>query len=257
MSDPLAPQVPRPPRSRLSPAGGFFQNLIDVYFSPREAFTRIVRKPAVRPAPAPRYLVLVLAFTGIWMQKIDAREFMKAQIEECGSAERIPAEQRRRSSSSRRSSCRSSPRMGPDRRRGHAPAVRDRAASSSSSTASSTRSEATFRQSLAIVTWVFFAVGLVTTPLMPCVMALKGDWNINPQEALQANLGLFLDKSTAAKPLWSLPEQHRPLHASGPSSCSRRASASPAARRPAPPSGASRSRWALLVLGKVGWAAIF
>ena len=39
---------------------------------------------------------------------------------------------------------------------------------------------------------------------MLLVLQLKGDWNINPQEAIQANLGLLLDKSTAAKPLWAL-----------------------------------------------------
>ena len=65
-------------------------------------------------------------------------------------------------------------------------------------------SEVIFRQAFAIVTWIFFAVGLVTTPLLLLVLQLKGDWNINPQEAIQANLGLLLDKSTAAKPLWAL-----------------------------------------------------
>ena len=32
----------------------------------------------------------------------------------------------------------------------------------------------------------------------------KGDWNIDPNNAVMANLGLLLDKSTAAKPLWAL-----------------------------------------------------
>ena len=51
MSEPLAPQTaspapsPAPVAPEPAPAGGFFQNLIDVYFSPREAFTRIVRRP--------------------------------------------------------------------------------------------------------------------------------------------------------------------------------------------------------------------
>ncbi len=35
-------------------------------------------------------------------------------------------------------------------------------------------------------------------------MAMKDDWNINPQEALQANPGLLLDKAETAKPLWAL-----------------------------------------------------
>jgi hypothetical protein len=65
-------------------------------------------------------------------------------------------------------------------------------------------SEVTFRQAFAIVTWVLFAVALVSTPVILAVMSLKGDWNINPQEAVQANPSLLLDKSTAAKPLWAL-----------------------------------------------------
>jgi hypothetical protein len=61
-----------------------------------------------------------------------------------------------------------------------------------------------FKQALAIVVWTFLAVGLITTPVMLAIMSLKGDWNVSPQEAVQANLGLLLDKSTAAKPLWAL-----------------------------------------------------
>ena len=64
--------------------------------------------------------------------------------------------------------------------------------------------EVSFKQALAIVVWAFLAVGLVSTPVTLAVLSLKGDWNINPQDAVQANLGLLLDKSTAAKPLWAL-----------------------------------------------------
>ncbi len=64
--------------------------------------------------------------------------------------------------------------------------------------------ELRFVQSLAVSSWAFFAVGLVTTPLLLTVFGLKGDWNLNPQDVLQANLTLLLDRSTAAKPLWAL-----------------------------------------------------
>ena len=55
MSEPLVPQTASPDPSPVAPApvapepasaGGFFQNLVDVFFSPREAFTRIVRRPS-------------------------------------------------------------------------------------------------------------------------------------------------------------------------------------------------------------------
>jgi predicted lysophospholipase L1 biosynthesis ABC-type transport system permease subunit len=54
--------------------------------------------------------------------------------------------------------------------------------------------EVNFRQALMIVSSSFAAVALLTTPLMLGVLALKGDWTIPPQEALQANLTLFLER---------------------------------------------------------------
>ena len=73
--------------------GGFFQNLIDLYFSPREAFTRIVRSPRIL-VPLVVYGLIVLGFTGVWMSKMDPTEFMKTQIEESGRADQMSAEQR-------------------------------------------------------------------------------------------------------------------------------------------------------------------
>ena len=64
--------------------------------------------------------------------------------------------------------------------------------------------DVSFKQAIAIVVWTFLAVGIVSTPVTLTVLALKGDWNIDPNQAVQANLGLLLDKSTAAKPLWAL-----------------------------------------------------
>ncbi len=65
-------------------------------------------------------------------------------------------------------------------------------------------SEATFKQCMAIITHTFLAVGLVSTPLMLIVFMLKGDWNLVPQEALQTNLTLLFAKDAVAKPLWAL-----------------------------------------------------
>ena len=73
--------------------GGFFQNLIDLYFSPREAFARIVRAPRIL-LPLAAYVAVVLGFTGVWMSKMDAHEFMKTQIEESPRADKMTAEQK-------------------------------------------------------------------------------------------------------------------------------------------------------------------
>jgi Yip1-like protein len=180
---------------------GFFQILSDLYFAPREAFAGILRVPRLAAATL-AWLALGLLFTGVWMSKVDSREFFKTQMEEGGQWQKMTAEQRT--------------------------AVLD----------TQTRffpifgwvfaivgpivfllvtsavlmfvyrffyaSEVTFSRSLAIVAWSFLAIGLVVTPLMLLVMGLKGDWNVNPQEALRANPTLFLEKSDTAKWLWAL-----------------------------------------------------
>jgi hypothetical protein len=252
MSEPLAP-VSSPAPVAPEAGGGFFQNLVDVFFSPREAFTRIVRKPSIL-LPLVGYVILVLGFTGIWMQKMDAREFMKTQIEESGRADKIPAEQREAIIEQQ---AKWMPVfawvMGPV---GIAVTLLVIAGALMFIFRFFYSSEVTFRQAFAIVTWIFFAVGLVSTPLILLVLQLKGDWNINPQEAIQANLGLLLDKSTAAKPLWALLSSIDLfslwmifLLAVGFGVASRKETSSAIWGVAIP--------WIVIVLCKVGWAAMF
>ncbi len=248
---PTAPLAPTP-EAEVKP-GGFLQNLLDVYFSSREAFGRIVRSPRFWP-PAIAYLVVALVFTGIWMSRMEPREFLKAQLEQSGQMEKIPAEQREGILDQQ---ARFMPVFGwvgvvvgtPVFLLAVAGALlfifRFFYASAVS-----------FRQSLAIVSWVFFAVGLVTSPLTLAVMGLKGDWNLNPQEAVQANLALLLDRSTAAKPLWSLLSSIDLfslwmifLLATGFAVASRKSTSSAVWGVILP--------WVVIVLIKVGWSAIF
>jgi hypothetical protein len=85
------------------------------------------------------------------------------------------------------------------------------------------------------------------------VFYLKGDWNVNPPEAVQANLSLLLDKSEAARPLWALFTSIDVFSLAG---LLLAVSASPAARRPARLLGRGDPRL-LIVLVKVGWATLF
>jgi hypothetical protein len=233
--------------------GGLLQNLIDLYFSPREAFTRIVRSPRIL-APLVVYVILVLGFTGIWMQKMDPVEFMKTQIEESGRADKIPPDQ--------------------------LPGIIEQQAKMmpifgwvvgpvfiaimllviAGSLMFVFRffysGEVSFKQAIAIVVWTFLAVGLVSTPVTLAVLSLKGDWNINPQEAIQANLGLLLEKSSAAKPLWALLTSVDVfvlwmvfLLAVGFGVAGRKPTSSALWGVAIP--------WAIIVLCKVGWAALF
>jgi hypothetical protein len=202
------PDTLTPPEASAAPApvqpespGGFFQNLLDVYFAPGAAFTRIVRKPAFL-LPFIGHLVLALGFTGIWLNKVDAREFMKTQLEESGQWDKLQAEQREAILEHSGVQLKVFGWVGP------AVAVPLLLLVTAGALMFVFRffysSEVGFKQALAIVAWSLFAVALVTTPLLLLVLQLKGDWNLNPQDVLQANLGLFVEKSATAKPLWAL-----------------------------------------------------
>jgi len=236
-----------------APDHGLIQNVGGLLFSPREEFPSIVARPRFWLPLACR-MVIGIAFTAFWLQKVDAREFMRAQIVESGRADKMPP--------------------------GQMDQVLDaqagffRPISWASAILAAPiivfvvgglylfvfrffyAGNLTFAQSLAIVAWSFFMLALVTTPLILAVMAMKGDWNINPQEALQANLAMFLDRPTTAKPLYKLAESLDLfsfwviwLLAAGYGIATRRTTGAAAA--------GVIGVWALYVLGKVALAAIF
>ena len=199
MTDALTPQAA--PAPAPAEPGGFFQNLVDMYFAPREAFARIVRAPRIL-LPLVLYAACILGFTATWLHKVDPVEFAKTQIEESGRADKMTAEQRQAAIDIQ------------SRMMGTISAVviplfiAIMLLAVSGSLMFVFRffyaGEVGFKQSLAIVVWAFLSVGLISTPVILTVLTLKGDWNVDPNQVVQANLGLLLDKSTAAKPLWAL-----------------------------------------------------
>lgn len=252
MSESPTPITPGTPQPEEKPAG-FFQNLVDMYFSPSEAFARIVRRPAWI-VPAVCYLVLVLGFTAVWMNKMEPREFMKAQLEQSGQAEKMSAEQREQVIEQQ---VKLMPVFGwLGSIVGTVVTLVVIAAFFLFVYRFFYGGELKFGQSLAIASWVFLVVNLVAVPLMLVVLGLKGDWNLNPQDVLQANLALLLDRSTAAKPLWALLSSIDLfsiwtvfLLATGYAAAVRKSLGSTIWGVVVP--------WAILVLAKVGWAAIF
>ena len=253
------PDTLTPPEASAAPApvqpespGGFFQNVVDVYFAPGAAFARIVRRPTFL-LPLIGHLVLALGFTGIWLSKMDAREFMKTQIEESGRADRIPAEQRE-------AIIEQQSKMMPIFAWVFGPVGIAIGLLATAGTLMFVfrffySSEVSFKQALAIVAWSCFAVALVTTPLLLLVLQLKGDWNLNPQDVLQANLGLLVEKSATAKPLWALLTSIDLfalwmvfLLATGFAVASRKKTGSAVWGIAIP--------WAVIVLIKVGWSAL-
>jgi hypothetical protein len=196
-----APPVPSPEPVTPEKPGGFFQNLVDLYFAPREAFARIVPNPTFI-LPLLGHIVLSMVFTGIWLNQMEPREFMKTQLQESGQWDKIPAEQRENIMEQQ---SKFMPIMGwVGAVLGGPITVLVIAAVLLFIFRFFFAGEVGFKQAMAITAWSFFALALVATPLMLMVFALKGDWNLNPQEVLQANLSLLLDKAETAKPLWAL-----------------------------------------------------
>lgn len=249
---PTAPAAAPSPIEPPASGGGFLQNLIDLYFAPRAAFNRIVRSAAFL-LPFVGHLVLALAFTAVWLNKVEPREFVKAQLEESGRWDKIPAEQRDAILERAGGQMKVFGWVGPAV---FAPLVLVvTAAALMFIFRFFYAGEVSFKQSLAVVAWSMFALALVTTPLLLLVLQLKGDWNLNPQEVLQANLGMFMDKATTAKPLWAFVTSIDLfslwlvfLLATGFAVASRKKTSSAFWGVAIP--------WAVIVLAKVGWSAL-
>ena len=199
------------------------------------------------------HIVLACAFTGIWLNKMDAREFMKTQLEESGRMDKIPADQRETILANAGNQMKIFAWPGAVL----APPIMLLVVGGTLMFVYRFfySSEVNFKQSVAIVTWTMFAVALLSTPLILLVFQLKGDWNLNPQEILQANLGLLVDKATTAKPLWALLTSFDLftlwmvfLLASGFAVASKKTTGSAIWGVAVP--------WLVIVLIKVGWSAL-
>lgn len=233
--------------------GGTLRALADLYLAPREAFAALLAPPRFWAAFAV-LMALQIGTAAVWLQKLDREEFIKAQWEEWGVTEKIPAEKRAEVLES-------------------AVATFDRSAWLGVAVIAPVgfvaiaglylflfrfflASEVTFAQSLAIVAHCFLATGLVVAPLSLLTLALKGDWNIAPELALQANLAVLLDKQSVARPLWALADSldlfsfwRIFLLASGYRAAGRHGFTTALVAVAVP--------WVLYVLGKVGLAALF
>jgi len=252
MDEPLAPPPPPPAPVAPDKPGSLLQNLVDMYFAPREAFARIVKHPSWL-LPAGLFLLVTLAFVAVWMSRMDPTEFAKTTLEESAFWEKIPVEQRAQVIEQTAGRMKYAWVQG---LAGAAIVLVLVAGVLLGIFRFFYGGEVSFKQALAIVAWTFLAVGLVTSPLILAVMGLKGDWNLNPQDVVQAGPALLLDKSTVAKTLWALVTSldlfsfwQIFLLAAGFGVASRKSTGSALWGVLIP--------WAVIVLVKVGFAAIF
>jgi hypothetical protein len=182
-------------------APNLVSSVADVLLSPREAFVGILRKPGFW-TPLALAMAIGLIFTGIWLHKIDPAEFMKAQMVESGQWEKIPAENRQNLLDTQ---AKVIPIFGWVASFVIPPiALFVMAGVFLFIYRFFYASQVTFKQSATLVAYLFLAVSIVTTPLRLLILFLKGDWNLDPQEVIQANPSLFLDHENVSKALWTL-----------------------------------------------------
>ncbi len=192
---PAVPETP-PPDS-----GSFLGNLFNLYFEPTETFAKIFVKPRVWMAIVLQVAMGVL-FTSVWLEKMDAREFMKAQMEQNSRIQQMPAEQVEQIINTQAGFMRTWARIAPF----FVPVVIDLILAGIFLFVFRffLAADVSFIQSLATVAWTFAAIGLVQTPIMLLVFWLKGDWNVDPNQIIQANPTIFFEVGGLPGWLWSL-----------------------------------------------------
>jgi Yip1 domain len=180
---------------------GFFENLADLYTAPAVASKSIVARPAFLK-PLLVLVALNIAFTMVWFQKVDTVGFFRAQNEQTSRWRDLPAEQKAQTIEAQSRFLKP---FGGFMAVAGAPLLMLLVGSFYLFVFRFfLASDLTFRQSLAIVTWSFLAVALVSTPLTLVTMFLKGDWTLDPSQVLQASLAAVLDPATAPKALYAL-----------------------------------------------------
>ena len=175
--------------------------LLKLYLAPGEAFATLLQRPRWLP-PLLGLMLVQLTLVGTWLAKVDAREFMKTQLQEAGRWDQIPEAQREEMLDRQAGVLRVSGWLGAII--GPALLVAVVAAVYLFIFRFFYESDVDYRHSLTIVASTFLAIGTLTAGLTLLTLALKDDWNISPQTALQGNLSALLDKDTAPKPVWSL-----------------------------------------------------
>jgi hypothetical protein len=232
---------------------GFLATLAGVHTAPGATFAAIAAKPSFW-TPLLVFVAAGALFNAVWLHQLDPREFARAEIEDSPFAEQMSPEQRAQGIESQAGIFPFVAWLGP------------LVLSPLSLLIVAVvylfvfrffyAAEVTLSQSLAVVSWTFLAVALVTLPLTLLVLGLKQDWNVDPRTALQANLSVLLDKLSASRAVYSLAEDVDLFSAWSLALLSiGYAAATPTSTRRA--AVGVIAPWAILVLGKAALAAFF
>jgi hypothetical protein len=183
-------------RQTDAPASGFLALLMVVAVDPRAAFREIVARRNYW-APLIAFTLLQVLFAWVWLERVDMYEYARAQAESMGQE----------------------PPPGPT---GDASLYDFAKFAIGTSMATFTPlvvlasaglmlfvfnfvlgAEAEYPQCLAVCAWVSLVVGAIAIPGTLLVLALRGDWNMDPQNALATHLGTLLDPRDVAPALYS------------------------------------------------------
>ena len=187
---------PAPPPSRA-----FLGTLLGLYFEPEASFADALRAPRFW-LPLALLVALNLAFTTVWLQRVDAEAFFRAEMEYSGAIERIRPEQLPEILAAQ---ARMLPIFGWVGGLLGAPAIVFLCGAIYTFVLRFfLANEIGFGRVLTVVAWSFLAVAVVTQPLALGVLALKGDWSINPSRVLQASLGAVLDPDSVPRALFAM-----------------------------------------------------
>ncbi len=180
---------------------GFLALLLDVFIVPGDAFRFIARRPDY-VLPLILAIGIGVAFSAIWTQRMDPYQFMKTQMEESGAADRIPVEKRAEVLQTQAKIFRVMAWVGPLL---FAPlAYWAMAGLFLFVYRFFYAAEITFAQSMAVFAWAMAAYALVLNPLILLVMALKGEWSVDPSSVVQASAAALADKAATSRALYAL-----------------------------------------------------
>ena len=182
-------------------SGSFLGNLFNLYFEPSAAFTHIMVKPRLWMAILLQISLAVL-FSTIWLQKIDAREFIKVQLERNSRIQQLPAERVEDIITAQARFIRTWGRYAPF----VVPALLDLVLAGIFMFMFRffLAADVSYLRSLAVVAWSLAAMALLQTPIMLLVLWLKGDWNVDPNQIIQANPTIFFEIDSIPRWIWSL-----------------------------------------------------
>lgn len=196
-ASPVVPVAEAPAEAPL----GFGATLAGLYTAPTETFRAVARRPAW-VVPFLAIIAMNLAFTFVWLRKADPVELSRAQMEEAGVFDRVPADQHDAIVQRQARLLPIFAWLGPIV---FAPIVFALLAVVFMFVFRFFyAAETTLTQSLAVVSWSLFAVALVSTPLTLLILGLRGEWSVDPRTVLEANPAALFDKGAVSKPVHAL-----------------------------------------------------